>query len=158
MKKLLFIVLFILFVTNLYSKEVILGIEWNMSKSEVKKILGEKKLRTEIENELIYGNVQMADDEINLDQTMDVVSLVFENNKLSSVKGLITKPGNVNNIPIFSNIMSKCSTNQGSVEIPNKNEKKIVVLNKEHYYGCTLDYSQELMDLFIIYYNPKKFQ
>lgn len=157
MKKLLFIVLFILFVTNLYSKEVILGIEWNMSKSEVKKILGEKKLRTEIENELIYGNVQMADDEINLDQTMDVVSLVFENNKLSSVKGLITKPGNVDNIPIFSNIMSKCATNYGAVEIPDKNKKKIVVLNKEHYYGCSLDYSQELMDLFVIYYNPENF-
>ena len=157
MKKLLFIVLFILFVTNLYSREVILGIEWNMNKREVKKILGEKKLRTEIENELIYGNVQMADDEINLDQTMDVVSLVFENNKLSSVKGLITKPGNVDNIPIFSNIMSKCATNYGAVEIPDKNKKKIVVLNKEHYYGCTLDYSQELMDLFVIYYNPENF-
>ncbi len=157
MKKLLFIVLFILFVTNLYSREVILGIEWNMNKREVKKILGEKKLRTEIENELIYGNVQMADDEINLDQTMDVVSLVFENNKLSSVKGLITKPGNVDNIPIFSNIMSKCATNYGAVEIPDKNKKKIVVLNKEHYYGCSLDYSQELMDLFVIYYNPENF-
>ena len=158
MKKLLFIVLFILFVTNLYSREVILGIEWNMNKREVKKILGEKKLRTEIENELIYGNVQMADDEINLDQTMDVVSLVFENNKLSSVKGLITKPGNVDNIPIFSNIMSKCATNYGAVEIPDKNKKKIVVLNKEHYYGCSLDYSQELMDLFVIYYNPENFK
>ncbi len=157
MKKM--VILFLVLICGFsYSKEVIRGIKWNMSKSEVKKILVEKKLRSETENELIYENIEMIDNEINLNQTMNMVSFVFENNKLFSIRGIITMAGNINNIPIFSNIMSKCATNYGSVEIPDKNKEKIVVLNKEHYYGCTLDYSQELMDLFIIYYNPKKFQ
>ena len=140
-----------------YSTEVVKGIDWNMSKSEVKRVLDNKQLSQEEENELSYKDIQVRDERIVLDQKLDLVSFRFKNNKLYSINGIITRVRNKDNIPVFMDIMKKCMTNEGSVEVKVTSDNMRNVMNKKYYYGCGLSYTQELMDLFVIYYNPADF-
>lgn len=140
-----------------YSTEVVKGIDWNMSKSEVKRVLDNKQLSQEEENELSYKDIQVRDERIVLDQKLDLVSFRFKNNKLYSINGIITRVRNKDNIPVFTDIMKKCMTNEGSVEEKVNSDNMRNIMNKKYYYGCGLSYTQELMDLFVIYYNPGDF-
>ena len=158
MKKLFIMLILGIMCMISYSTEVIKGIEWNMSKSEVKRVLNDKKMNQEEENELSYKNIQITDERIVLDQMLDLVSFRFKNNKLYSINGIITRVRNKDNIPLFTDVMKKCMTNEGSVEVKVTSDNMRNVMNRKYYYGCGLSYTQELMDLFVIYYNPADFK
>lgn len=140
-----------------YSNGVIKGVSWSMNKSEIKKALVDNNLSGEKENELSYKNVQFIDGRISLDQTMDLVNFRFKNNKLHSINGIIRRSRNKDNIMVFTAVMKKCMTNDGSVEMKGTPGNMLNIINEKYYYGCGLSYTQKIMDLFVIYYNPADF-
>ena len=149
MKKFIIIILFIILGGILISEEVIKGIKWDMSKSEVQKVLKKNNLGKETLNELSYRNIVITDNRLDLNRTADAVFFTFEGDKLVSIKPVFTKPKDGNYVNDFVKIILKCAMDEGSQKLPT--QTKIGIGNIKYNYACGLDETDGLLMLMFIY-------
>ncbi len=149
MKKIMILMLLIMVSGLSYSNEVVKGIKWNMSKSEVKKILEKKEFREERSDELNYKYLEVTDDRLDLQQVADLVVFLFKDDRLVSIRAAITKARYDRKINDFYRTMLKCSEIDGAVRVPS--ETKLAIVNKKYKYGCSFDSTDEELRLFVIY-------
>lgn len=145
MKKIMMLLLMLLLFScnnNEGKQEIIEGINWNMSKQEIKKILSNKILVEEREDELVYRRIKMNANEIGLDEEMNIVGFSFKNNKLQIIGGAIIRENNYENSEFLRDIIKNCNANQ-------EPEGKL------NNYSCDLYEQGSSLMLDIRYYNPK---
>ena len=136
-----------------YSAEVIKGIDWNMSKLQVKKTLETSNLGKETLNELSYRNIIITENRLDLNRMADVVFFTFENDKLVSMKVVFRKPKDKNYVNDFVDIIVKCAMDEGSQQIPS--ETKIAIGNIKYNYACGLDETKDSL-LLLLYIKANK--
>ena len=149
MKKFIIIILFIIFSGILISEEVVEGIKWNMSRSEVRKVLKTNNLGKETLNELSYRNIIITDERLDLNKKADAVFFTFDGDKLVSIKAVFTKPKDKSYVNDFVEITLKCAMDEGSQQIPA--QTKIAIGNIKYNYACGLDETDGLLMLMFIY-------
>ncbi len=149
MKKFVIIILFIVFSGVLISEEVVEGIKWNMSKSEVKKVLKTNNLGKETLNELSYKNIVITDNRLDLNGIADVVFFTFEDDKLVSIKPVFTKPKDKNYDNDFVEIILNCAMDEGAQRL--YAQPKIGIVNIKYNYACGLEKTDELLMLLLAY-------
>ena len=136
-----------------YSSGTVKGVDWYMSKSEVKKALKTNNLGKETLDELSYRNIIITDNRLDLNRMADVVFFTFENDKLVSMKVVFRKSKDKNYVNDFVDIIVKCAMDEGSQQIPS--ETKIAIGNIKYNYACGLDETKDSL-LLLLYIKANK--